>query len=251
MEKRGIHAFVAEFIGTFALVFTIIIAVSLYHVGGQVSIPNGLSVPFIALAHALILFFLIQTLGGVSGAHFNPAVTFALGTMKKIGWSTAVVYIIVQLAAAVTAALLVKQVLPGPAGDVNYAANLINTKEIGLGAGMVFEIIGTFFLVFAILGVAVNPAARQEWAALAIGTTLALGVLLFAPLTGAGFNPARSFGPALVSGEWGSAKDFLLAYVLSPVIGALLAVGLYQSMIATRSAKEEPPPLDMEPGMVG
>ena len=90
--------------------------------------------------------------------------------------------------------------------------------------GMVVEALGTFFLVWVIVGVAVNPRATKEWAALAIGAALGMGVMVLAPLTGAGFNPARSFGPAIVSGEWsGGAGDFLLVYVTAPVLGALVA----------------------------
>ena len=81
---------------------------------------------------------------------------------------------------------------------------------------MVVEGIGTFFLVWVIVGVAVNPRATKEWAALAIGATLGMLVMVLAPLTGAGFNPARSFGPAIVSGEFNGAGDFLLVYVLAP-----------------------------------
>jgi glycerol uptake facilitator-like aquaporin len=80
--------------------------------------------------------------------------------------------------------------------------------------------------------VAVNPRATKEWAALAIGAALGMGVMVIAPLTGAGFNPARSFGPAIVSGEWGGADTFLLVYVLAPVLGALIAGVLYFALLA-------------------
>ena len=88
--------------------------------------------------------------------------------------------------------------------------------------GMVVEGIGTFFLVWVIVGVAVNPRATKEWAALAIGATLGMLVMVLGPLTGAGFNPARSFGPAIVSGEFNGVGDFVLVYVVAPVIGAVL-----------------------------
>ncbi len=81
------------------------------------------------------------------------------------------------------------------------------------------------------MGVAVNPRATKEWAALAIGAALGMAVMVFAPLTGAGFNPARAFGPAIVSGEWGGADTFLLVYVLAPVIGALVAGFLYFDLV--------------------
>jgi glycerol uptake facilitator protein len=102
---------------------------------------------------------------------------------------------------------------------------------------MVVEALGTFFLLWAIIGVAVNPRATKDWAAFAIGGALGMAVMVFAPLTGAGFNPARAFGPALVSGEWGGADTFLLVYVVAPVIGALVAVFLYLQILAEPGAK--------------
>ena len=90
--------------------------------------------------------------------------------------------------------------------------------------GMVVEGLGTFFLVWAIIGVAVNPSATRDWAAFAIGGALGVGVMVLGPVSGAGFNPARSFGPAIVSGTW---DDFLVVYVVGPVIGALLAGVIY------------------------
>jgi glycerol uptake facilitator-like aquaporin len=88
------------------------------------------------------------------------------------------------------------------------------------------------------VGVAVNPRATKEWAALAIGGALGMAVMVMAPLTGAGFNPARSFGPAIVSGEWGGADQFLLVYVLAPVIGALVAGFLYLNLVITPGKRE-------------
>jgi glycerol uptake facilitator-like aquaporin len=102
----------------------------------------------------------------------------------------------------------------------------------------VAEALGTFFLVWVIVGVAVNPRATKEWAALAIGAALGMGVMVLAPLTGAGFNPARSFGPAIVSSEWsGGAADFLLVYVLAPIIGALIAGFAYFNLVIAPGQK--------------
>jgi glycerol uptake facilitator-like aquaporin len=104
--------------------------------------------------------------------------------------------------------------------------------------GMVAEALGTFFLVWVIVGVAVNPRATKEWAALAIGAALGMAVMVMAPLTGAGFNPARSFGPAIVSGEWsGGAADFLLVYVAAPVLGGLIACFLYLNLVIAPGKK--------------
>ena len=95
--------------------------------------------------------------------------------------------------------------------------------------------LGTFFLLWAIIGVAVNPRATKEWAALAIGGALGMGVMVLGPITGAGFNPARSFGPAIVSGEW---DDFFLTYVLGPIVGALLAAVVFFYIFIQPGRKE-------------
>src|ERR687895_529723 len=182
----------------------------------------------IGLVHVLVLFVLIQTLAVVSGAHFNPAVTAAMTALRQIKVVDAGIYILAQLAGAVAGALLVKAILVDEGERVDYGATALTDRiSDGTLAGMVVEGLGTFFLLWAIIGVAVNPRATKEWAALAIGGALGMAVMVFAPLTGAGFNPARSFGPALVSGEWGGADVFLLVYVAGPLVGALVAAFLY------------------------
>ena len=106
-------------------------------------------------------------------------------------------------------------------GDaVNYGAVSVSDRLDGaIFPGMVVEFIGTFFLVWVIVGVAVNPRGAKEWAGFAIGATLGLLVMVFAPLTGAGFNPARAFGPALVGDFFNGGGDFILVYVLAPGAG--------------------------------
>ena len=104
--------------------------------------------------------------------------------------------------------------------------------------GMVVEFIGTFFLMWAIVGVAVNPSGVKDWAAFTIGATLGLVVMVLAPLTGAGFNPARSFGPALVADAFGGSGDFILVYMLAPVLGALAAAFVYVKLYITPGEKE-------------
>ncbi|HEV2874834.1 MAG TPA: aquaporin [Thermoleophilaceae bacterium] len=229
MQDRGPAAYVAEFIGTLMLVFFICAAFSLYGPEPSPQNPN----PFvdfgvIGLVHVLVLFVLIQTLAVVSGAHFNPAVTAAMTALRQIKPVDAGIYILAQLAGALAGALLVKGILLDEGEAENYGATTVSDAIDGaIFTGMVVEAIGTFFLLWAIIGVALNPRATKEWAAFAIGGALGMGVMVLAPLTGAGFNPARSFGPALVSGEWGGFEDFLLVYVVGPVVGALVAAFLY------------------------
>jgi glycerol uptake facilitator protein len=180
---------------------------------------------------------LIATLGELSGAHFNPAVTIALATLRKVAWSTVPGYIAAQVAGAVVAALVVKFALTAPADATSYGATSVNEKFLaGDGAAALAELIGTFALMWAIIGMAVNPRAERAWAPLVIGSTLGLAVMAIGPLSGAGLNPARAFGPALVGGAYGGAGMFLLVYVAAPVAGALLAALGYRALTAERDA---------------
>lgn len=235
MQERGPSAYIAEFIGTTALVFFITAAVSLYVTAPTPTNP----VPYvdfgvIGLVHVFVLFMLIQTLAVESGAHFNPAVTSAMVALRQISHADAAIYIVTQFAGGVAGALLTKAILSDEGKGVDYGATLVSDRIDGaIFPGMIVEGIGTFFLMWAIVGVAVNPQAAKDWAAFAIGATLGLVVMVLAPLTGGGFNPARAFGPALVSGEWGGGGEFLLVYVVAPVIGALVAaVGYHRLYIA-------------------
>lgn len=239
VQDRGPAAYIAEFIGTLLLVFFITAVVSLFVAAPSRANPAPfIDFSVIGLVHAFLLFALIQTLAVVSGAHFNPAVTAVMAALRQIGPIDALIYVVAQLAGGLGGALLSKLLLEDEGKAVNYGATLVSDRlEGAVFPGMVVEAIGTFFLVWVIVGVAVNPRATKEWAALAIGATLGMLVMVLAPLTGAGFNPARSFGPALVSGEWGGAGDFLLVYVLAPVIGALVSGFLYFSLVITPGKK--------------
>jgi MIP family channel proteins len=237
VQDRGPAAYIAEFVGTLLLVFFITAVVSLYvSTNPQVFIDFSV----IGLVHAFVLFGLIQTLGLISGAHFNPAVTVVMTALRQIKPPDAAIYIVAQLGGGVAGALLTKALLQNEGDPVNYGATLVSDSRLegDILPGMVAEALGTFFLVWVIVGVAVNPRATKEWAALAIGAALGMGVMVLAPLTGAGFNPARSFGPAIVSGEWGGADTFLLVYVAAPVIGALVAGFLYFALVITPGKRE-------------
>jgi glycerol uptake facilitator protein len=235
VQDRGPAAYIAEFVGTLLLVFFITAAVSLYVTTPTQQNPTPfIDFSVIGLVHVLLLFGLIQTLAVVSGAHFNPAITAAMTALRQISLIDAAIYVVAQLAGATAGALLTKALLLDEGKGVHYGATLVSSRLDGaIFPGMVVEALGTFFLVWVIVGVAVNPHAAKDWAALAIGGALGMGVMVFAPLTGAGFNPARAFGPAIVSGEFGGADNFLLVYVLAPVVGALLAGLLYFNLAIT------------------
>ena len=239
MEERGSSAYIAEFIGTFLLVLWIAMLLSIYQQGTE-----GLGyVDFtvVGLLHGFLLMMLIATLGGASGAHFNPAVTIALLVLRKIRGADAGVYILLQLAGAVAGALVCKLILSDEGDAVNYGATAISDQflEGKVLSGFFVEVLGTFVLMWAIMGVAVNPQGNERMAPAVIGFTLAFAVMIVGPLTGAGLNPARAFGPGLV-GDFNGFGDFLVAYVLGPIVGALLAAGIYQAVVIR--------PQDMEPG---
>jgi MIP family channel proteins len=250
IPARGPAAYVAEFIGTFALVMFITLVVSEFVTKATPATPTAPAVtPFIdwsviGLVHVFVLFLLIQTLAVISGAHFNPAVTAALTAVRQIRPIDSAIYIVLQLAGGVLGALATKLILNNfdNAKAVHYGAPSLGSPLDGkVGLGMLVEGLGTFFLVWAIVGVAVNPAAFREWAGLVIGATLGLVVMVAGPLTGASVNPARAFGPDLVAGKW---DHFLLVYVLAPLIGALLAAFVYMRMFVLPGKKG---PLGMGP----
>ena len=231
MEDRGPSAYLAELLGTFMLVLFISLVLSVYQLGDK-----GLGyVDFtvIGLLHVFVLAMLVASLGGASGAHFNPAVTVTLLALRKIKGADAAVYIIVQLIGAVLAVLVVKLLLDDEGDVVNYGANAVSEKFLGnkATAGMLAEAIGAFALMWAIMGTAVNPRAERSWAPLMIGGALGMAVMAIGPLTGAGFNPARAFGPALVGDAFDGGGRFLLAFVVGPCLGALAAGFAYTAIV--------------------
>src|SRR5919109_559269 len=218
--------FVAELIGTFALVF-VGSAVGLYDAG----------LLAIALGHGLTLAVFAYTLGHISGTHINPAVTFGLALNGAVRWGEAAVYWVAQFAGAVLAGLVLNAVV----GVVNAQAFAgaqtrgVLTDQFPYYA-MGIEALLTFFLVTTVLHTAVSGKAGPM-AGWAIGTTLAIAILVGGPLTGASLNPARTFGPAAVAG---TARDGMmyLIYFLGPLLGSAIAVGAYRLLATEESGPE-------------
>jgi aquaporin Z len=215
--------FVAEFIGTFALVF-VGAAAGLYQLG----------VLGVALALGLTLVVMIYTFGYVSGAHINPAVTLALAVNGSIKWLEAILYWVAQFSAAVLAAFALKTFLDllDPNAYAGMATTGVFTTQYPYYA-MGIEALFTFFLVNAVMHTAVGGKAGQ-FAGLAIGVTYTVAILASAPLTGASLNPARSFGPAIFTSAVTTGTPdyqnpmFYLIYFIGPFLGALVAVAIYQ-----------------------
>jgi MIP family channel proteins len=227
VQDRGLAAYITELVGTFFLVFFIASVVILYvATGAQAQFGSDFAV--VGLVQGFVLFALIFALGAVSGGHFNPAVTAAAAALRRIDPVDAVVYILAQLSGGVLGALLAKGLLLDEGRASHYGAATISPLLSGNFAGFVVEGLGTFVLVMVVLGVLFNPRVRQEWGPLAIGLSLAFLVMVFGPLTGAAFNPARWFGPALIGEEFGD----VWPYLGGELIGALLAAGFFVLVLA-------------------
>jgi MIP family channel proteins len=228
LARRGPDAYAAEFLGTLMLVFFI---------GTIFTVNSGGGLGFtdwavIGLLHFLLLTMLVYTLGHASGAHFNPAVTVTLAALRKIAPVDAAIYIVLQIAGAIAGAYLVKLLLLDEGEQVSYGATTISDTFLQGEAlpGFLAELIGTFALMWAIMGVAINPKGARDWAGIVIGGTLGFAVMAIGPLTGAGLNPARALGPSIAGG--GEEVDvFIVAYTLGPIVGALLAGVLYTALI--------------------
>ena len=248
LEQRPPAAYIAEFIGTFVLVFSITLAVSLF-VNSQ---GTGSDWAVVGLVHFLVLFMLVMTIGSISGAHLNPAVTLALLALRKIRPPDAAVYILLQLAGAVAGALMTKFLLIDDLADQqNVGATAVNLSLLGSNfAAVVAEGLGAFFLVWAIVAVAVNPRATRDWAGLAIGGTLGFAVMIIGPLTGAALNPARWFGPALVAGEWDEAWVYIIGPIAGGVLGGLAYWYLFVEGPGPRAATPETGPKGLRQDVV-
>jgi MIP family channel proteins len=239
-QPRGPAAYVAEIVGTFLLVFFICGFLSIVHPG-----PHDLAA--LGLVHAFVLGAAIYALGGTSGAHFNPAVTVALWSIRKIRINDAIVYVVCQLIGAVLAALLVKLLFKDIGAVNDYGVATINKSVLhngSSGLGLIAEALGTFMLVWAIMGTAVNPRGEAQFAGLVIGTALGVAVMVFGPATGAGLNPARWFGPALISSTY---TDGWI-YIVGPLAGGLIAALGYRALVLAPRALPAVAPKEELPG---
>ena len=210
---------VAEFIGTFALIFIGVGAI--YHNAGLLAV---------AFAHGLTIAVMASATAGISGGHLNPAVTFGLWIGGAIDAKSSVAYWIAQLAGASAAAFVLLFVLTGQVdpsgGSLAHTIVAKGTPDLaatGVNAvqGVLIEAILTFFLMFVIYGTAVDARAPKI-GALAIGLTVTLDILFGGPFTGAAMNPARTFGPALASNHWNNQWIYWAGPMLGGALGGLV-----------------------------
>jgi aquaporin Z len=216
---KNLRAYVAEFLGTFGLIF-----IGAGSICTDAISSGGIGLVGVALAHGLVLALMISALMRFSGGHFNPAVSIALWLTNKFPLKDLPFYIIFQLLGGIVGALFLTWIFPM---DVWREVNLGTPglgPDIGFGSGVFVELLITFFLVLMVFGTAADPQGPRQLSGLAIGLTLAFDILFAGPLTGGAANPARAFGPALVSGYW----DGHLVYWIGPILGGIIAGITYQ-----------------------
>ncbi len=212
--------YLAEFIGTFALIL-----VGAGSVCADVLSGGKLGITGIAFAHGLTIMVMIYAYGHISGAHFNPAVTVPMWLTRRIPLRQAVGYVVAQLAGASVAGLLLSRLVGSLVYVPPYLGTCALTNTTVLG-GVVLEAILTFFLVSVIWGMAVDPRSPKPPVGLAIGFTVTLDILMGGYFTGAAMNPARAFGPALATGHW----THQAVYWIGPLLGGCAAGVLYDTV---------------------
>ena len=227
------RAIFAEFVGTFALMF----------VGGGAIIVTGGGIEnllAVAVAHGLILAVMVSATMHISGGQINPAVSIALWVIRKQSSLQTGLFMVAQLAGAIAAAAVLKAALSGAydVDGVKLGATLGSLNDSGNVLGViVLETIGTFFLMFVIMGTAVDDRGVGKTKAIGgfgIGLTVAAMILCIGPATGASLNPARSFGPALIGNVW----DDQGLYWVAPIIGAALAALTYRAAFGTAAEQD-------------
>lgn len=218
---------VAEALGTLAIVY----------VGAGAMLVNNISSAGygtlgVALAQALVLGVMVTLMMDISGGHLNPAVSLSMVTTRRLDLTSGIVYIGAQMAGAVLGALLLKWSMPG---NVTRAAALgtpLIAGTVTLGQAIFLEAVFSFFLVSAYYGT-MGRERPSGVGGFAVGLTLFFGILVGGPLTGAALNPARAFGPAMVSGTWTGQA----VYWAGPVIGALIAGAIWSWLAPAREPR--------------
>ena len=231
--KMGRQAYLAEFIGTFALVFFGSMSVVIFFpVLGMSSLPS--SFLGVALAYGLILMIMVYTIGSISGCHINPAITITAVALRKMDVSDGIAYLLAQVFGAVVAGGVDWIIQPGNGSLVNFGLPQ-PTPTIG-GSDLIavlVELIITFFLMLSVYAVLYTGRVHPASSGLLIGMTLAADTLIAGPLTGGAANPARWLGPAVASLNFASAW----VYWVGPIAGALLGGFTYEHLLTPSKRK--------------
>ena len=211
----------AEMVGTYALVF---------FGCGYIVISNNGNSEFIPFVFGGIVMVMIYALGAISGGHFNPAVSVGFALSKRFPWQQVPHYIFAQFIGSLLACTTLWAVLDQTA---NYG---MTSLSVSSSQGFMLEALLSFFLMLVIVSVATHAKAPKSMAGAAIGGTVGLCALLGGPLSGASMNPARSFGPAIFSGD----TTHLWVFFVAPCIGTTVAAWFYTFLFCDPHGPEEP-----------
>lgn len=219
MPEEALRRCVAEFVGTFTLIF---IGVGSIVAANQIHDPSLIGV---AIAHGLAIGVMVSALGHISGGHFNPAVTLGFLVTRRIKPLLGLLYWLAQLAGAALAALLVRELMPAASTDAVHLGVPAVGGGVSAGAAFGLEAILTFFLAWVVFATAVDPRGTfKSIAGLAIGLTITIDILFGGPFTGAAMNPARAFGPQLVGSHWSNGW----VWYAGPALGGAVAAIMYE-----------------------
>ncbi len=238
MSPTLAQKFTAEAIGTAILVFIGAGSVPLtVFLTGQNAFGSA-ELSTISFCFAFAIFAAVYSVGHISGAHINPAVTIALLATRKIDARTAGVYIVAQLVGAIVGAVLTYVVLIGnDPVKLGLGAVTYNPDTSGVGVALAAEIIGTAILVFTVFGAAVDGRAPAGFAGIIIGFIVYGIIILVGPITGAALNPARQIGPELIQSLIGATAKWeqIPVYIIGPIVGGLLGAFAYEFIGHTRT----------------
>ncbi len=226
-----------EVVGTFLLVFVgcgVVADIALLHRNTHGSAIPTADLLLVALAFGLALFIIVMVTGRISGAHVNPAVTLSLAFIGQFKWSDVPGYLIAQFVGGILGALAIMI----PFGRDIASVGLLGRPELAantnLIAGLLAEALGAGILVITIVALAADRRSPAGWAGLGIGMALAVAIMIVGPATGASVNPARAFGPDIVSIFFGAPSvdwvAFIVCYLVGPIIGGIGAAWLYARM---------------------
>ena len=207
------NKYIAELLGTFALVFCGTGAIVIDQQSGGAVTHVGVAIKF-----GFIVMAMIYALGDISGAHMNPAVTIAFTIAKRFQLKQVLPYLISQLIGALLASVMLKYLFPT---NETLGTTLPAGSEM---QSFVLEFILTFFLMLVIINVATGSKEQRIFAGLAIGSTVLLEAMFAGPICGASMNPARSISPAIISGH----IEHLWIYIAAPVLGAVFAIPVFK-----------------------
>ncbi len=247
--------FLAELLGTFFLVFfgtgaavvTLLISDSVTPGEAGIGLLGGLGDWIaIALAFGLTVMACIYLFGKISGAHLNPAVTIGLLVSKNISAIDSIYYIVAQVIGACLGSFLLWFILGSAAVTVGGLGATAPGMGVGYLQAMIAELIGTFFLVLVVMGVAVDKKAEPGFAGISIGMTVATVIVVLGAFTGASINPARTFGPYLMDTLLGGANlwGFFPIYLIGPIVGGVLAALVYTYLAKGNEACALPQPFE-------